>query len=217
MINTQRYKDSVKTFQSFLQQQYNLVYNVQNGREQDGLSCSVGGAGPVISEGGVTAPRGQSGCIMLGRIIHITEGSKVSVYAIIGEDNPNDTSVTDIQAILARNPSRVEQDLGLSESELTIPWEAEVVDADGNRADMAIAIIRSPLKGSVHTFSQRLTNPNLPPIDDDLVNAANESQDANLCLDPGTIFAGEQTGVVLKARASAQSFVQTITDGASVC
>ena len=140
-----------------------------------------------------------------------------SNYAVIGEDNQSDPSVTDTAAILARNPVRVEQDLGLSESELTIPWQAELVNTDGDRQDMVIAILRSPLKGSVHTYTQVLNNPNIPPVDTDLVNTANESSDANLCLDPGTIFAGEPQGVVIKARASAQSFVQVITDGAATC
>src|SRR5688572_29756839 len=80
MINTQRYKDSVQTYQSFLQQQYNLVYNVENSRENN-MICANGTVEESESSG---TPRGQTDCVILGRYIELRDGQNLTVKAIVG-------------------------------------------------------------------------------------------------------------------------------------
>lgn len=212
MINTQRYKDSVKTVQSFLQTQYNLVYNVENAEQvSGGLFCRVVGGEPEFVTTG--APRGQSDCVQLGRLIHISGGTDIRAYAIVGADLPNSAN-TDAEEILNRSPIIVENELQITENELTVPWQAEVVNPRdvGGIQNVALAIIRSPLTGSVHTYRIGTDGVNLPDIES-MIAVANE-QEVNLCLDPGTVFAGNRIGVVVRERASAQSFVQVIQDEA---
>lgn len=216
MINTQRYKDSTRTFQSFLQQQYNLVYNVENGHVQN-LSCTLQGSNLVIDDTSPSGtPRGQSSCVVMGRYIQITNGDKIKVSSIVGYLNGTDTTSSDIDSIRLYNPQRVDFDLGLTDNELEIPWQAAVVGTvDSTPKDYVIAIIRSPKTGIVHTFSKDVTNQSLTLSD--IINTQNEKSDVNLCLDPGVPFASGRLGVVIEAYASAQSSVRMITDGKTVC
>lgn len=219
MINTQRYKDSVKTVQSFLQQQYNLVYNVENAKAADdeGPFCVVNGSNePEFVTSGVA--RGQSNCIQMGRLVNISGGSDIRSYAIVGIDIADDTTTTDATSIRGRNPIIVQDQLSLSDSELTVPWQARIVNRASQgrtQQDVALAIIRSPLTGSVHTYAVTTAGGNLPTDLDAVVQVANE-REVNLCMDPETAFSGNRIGVAVRARASAQSFVQIIQDD-SVC
>jgi|GEM_PF-349356 len=213
MINTQRYKDSVKTVQSFLQQQYNLVYNVENVKQADGGPyCVVNGSGePEFVATGVS--RGQSNCIQMGRLVNITGGTQIRSYAIVGVDLVSDSTTTDSASIRGRNPIVVTDGFQLTDNELEVPWQAEVVrraSQGGTRQNVALAIIRSPLTGSVHTYAVQTDGSTIPDIDSMAV-PANE-QEVTLCLDAGTAFSGGRIGVVVRQRASAQSFVQTIQD-----
>jgi len=217
MINTQRYKDSIKTTQTFLQQQYNLVYNVQNGRSLT-TKCTVGADGPeviAVEEDDIgVVPAGQSNCIVMGRYVHIN-GSSIKVYPILGEDSSAETNDSDKQVILDRKPIRVQQDVGMIENELTIPWQAVTVkEHTDDTLNVAIVIVRSPQSGAVHTYSQVITGGVLPGVDGVM---ANSTVDVNLCMNPETALAGGRMGVVIKAGASAQSFVQTIADGEGTC
>ncbi len=212
MINTQRYKDSVKTLQSFVQQQYNLVYNVENGRSPD-LSCSAG----TVDDGGAASPRGQSNCVLMGRLIQVQNGTDLTVRSIVGQDLPEGSSATsDIDLMRDSNPKLIPEDIdiGMTYSNLTVPWGATIVDNGGNPRTLSIAIIRSPVNvsGSVHTYTVTGTMPVV-----DMIDVNNERSDVPLCLESGGNFSGGGMGVVIKARASAQSYIQTITDEDGTC
>ncbi len=216
MINTQRYKDSTRTLQTFLQQQYNLVYNTENGRTAD-LSCDATNG---VRDNAAGEPRGQTSCILMGRYVRIS-GSSVDVFAIVGTELTDELQPNDEQAILATNPRRVTQDLGLSDVRLTIPWQATVVGSSGSSdpADYAVAIVRSPLNGAVHTYAlDKLTDSDvMPPLDSAFIDTANERNDVQLCLDPGAPFAGGRRAVVIGANASSQSFITVLADGDNTC
>jgi type II secretory pathway pseudopilin PulG len=217
-LNTQRYKDSVKTLQSFVQQQYNLVYNVENGR---GVELVCDSSAQVEENTGTNPSRGQSDCVMMGRYIHINNGRELEVFAIVGrEPTDPDRDLNDFEAIDDYQASLTKTTLGLTENELTIPWQAVVVGGDGatDPLSYAIAIVRAPHSGIVHTFVTGVANDTeaLPAVTD-LASAANESRDTNLCLDAGNPLAGGRMGVVINAGAASQSFIQPIPDGEGVC
>lgn len=215
MINTQRYKDSTRTLQTFLQQQYNLVYNVENGRSAD-LDCDpVNGVREVASG----EPRGQTDCILMGRYIRIS-GSNVTVYPVVGSEFNEASQPSDEASILASKPVKVEQDLRLTDVKLTIPWQAEVVGKNGSTdiANYVVAVLRSPLTGRVHTYSLVLPDATQnPALDNALVNSSNEIDDVELCLDAGAPFAGGRRAVVIGAYASSQSFITVLADGDNQC
>ncbi len=223
MIDTQRYKDSVKTLQSFIQQQYNLVYNVQNGRLAT-MGCAANAAGPSFSEDTpATANKpGQSSCVVMGRYIHVRHDSgdsatKITVYPIIGndDDNSDERHRGDTWLIAERKPLRISDDIGLSESSLTIPWGATVVGPGTDiETNYAIVIVRSPETGAVHTYSQ-VIGESMP--DALSLIGAGANNDTNLCLNPNTGLVNYRLGVVIRAGASTQSSVQILTDSGGIC
>ncbi|HEY1086001.1 MAG TPA: prepilin-type N-terminal cleavage/methylation domain-containing protein [Candidatus Saccharimonadales bacterium] len=198
-LNTQRYKDSVKSLQSFMQQQYNLVYNVENTRGND-LKCDPSSVSVDSVSPGAGDSRGSTKCVLLGRYITITttsDGSTAKVSAIIGKDTQ--VGSTDAEAIRNAQPARVTQDIGLSESELDVPWSATVSD------DLTIAIIRSPLTGTARTYIASGS----PSLTSMVAGPTGNDTDRRLCIDAGAPFSGEAMSVVLKANASSQSSVET--------
>ncbi|HRJ06664.1 MAG TPA: type II secretion system protein [Candidatus Saccharibacteria bacterium] len=222
MLNTQRYNDSVKTLQSFLQQQYNLVYNVENGRSKDFVCSDSSVVTPDASSG---VDRGQTDCVMMGRYIHIDRGLNVRVYAIVGSEpatsDDDDPAISDIDSIVSYQPKRTSEALGLTETELKIPWEAIITDSDDGATpqSVVIVVIRSPSTGTVHTYTRLTGDDQLPDVvgADGLVAVANEQTDVPLCLDPGAPFSGGQRGVIIKRNASSQSSIQTTDNGEDVC
>lgn len=217
MINTQRYKDSVRTLQSFMQQQYNLTYNVENGRGVD-LNCNNSDVVDAVNNG---IPRGQTDCVVMGRYVLINEEGAVEVSSIVGQEPAANTVLnSDLEAFDAWNPKRVSQKLGLTDNELTLPWGALLVGTAGSSdpRSVAVAVIRSPLTGTVHTYSIfNLPDSTAPPNVADMLTVANEDSDLNLCLDPGTFVAGGRMGVRLRSFASTQDSVQLIEDGSGTC
>jgi type II secretory pathway pseudopilin PulG len=217
MIDTQRYHDSVKTTQAFLQKQYNLVYDVDNGRDPS-LDCTNGVVGNSSGQ-----PVGQSDCVLMGRYVYLDQtGQNFKVFSVIGTEAPVADGTADLTAIKAYNPIRSTFSLGVEDNELLIPWQATVVDPHSDvPRGYVIAIIRAPLTGTVHSFVESVGSPNFYPdfsvIGTGLLQASREASDTKLCLNPGANFVGGRLGVVLKAHAESQSFVQTIGDAGGTC
>lgn len=200
-VNTERYRDSVTTLQSFLQQQYNLVYNVENDRTNN-LTCN--NAGRVVT--GVSA-KGQTNCVLLGRFITIGVvggETQLNVSAVVGLDaTPTASDATKpLKELLVSlyGANVVTQDVGLSETELTVPWGATIVGGQSVTA----SILRDPRTGAVHTYSID-TNGSLNSL---LANSNNEAE-RHICLDPGAPFSGERIAVVIRASASSQNAIET--------
>jgi type II secretory pathway pseudopilin PulG len=216
MINTQRYKDSNRTLQSFIQQQYGLVYNVENDRAGTG-SCTKNGLNDLTITDAGSDKRGQSDCVLMGRYLYIEDGLVVKVSGIVGtEPDPNDFN-SDDQAIKGYLATKSDISFGLSDNELSIPWQATVVGTGGDSTprSWAIAIVRAPNTGVVHTYSQQVPDGTVPSVLD-MVTSANET-DVNLCLDAGNPLSGGRMGVLIRAGASAQSAVEVIPDGSGTC
>ena len=216
MLNTQRYRDSVNTFQSYIQQQYNLVYNVENAREGNDKKCvknGISGAPQVQSVAGDY--RGKADCVLLGRYIFIDGGKTATSYPIMGVEPDSPTASTTEAAVIGDyNPRVVTSglaDLNISESSMTLPWDATIVDpGTTDSRTIGIAIIRSPQTGIAHTYTKAETVLSENPFGT-LVNDANENEQ-RLCIDPGAILAGGNRAVVFRASASSQSSIESEQD-----
>ncbi|HEY0965214.1 MAG TPA: type II secretion system protein [Candidatus Saccharimonadales bacterium] len=209
-VNTERYRDSVVTLQSFLQQQYNLVYNVENERSSE-LQCTSDAEAEPGSE-----PRGQSDCVLLGRFISVKttgqNGTKLTVQPIIGYEapipaSPQPSSLLELLGEEHYKAKVTSVDLGLSSSELTVPWGAEFDNENGASfgEDFSIAIIRSPLDGTAHTYATTTSTDDL----NTLLTNGTEDQQIDMCLDSGTVFSGQRMKVIIRAFASSQNGVTT--------
>jgi len=202
MLNTQRYRDSVTSMQSFLQQQYTLVYNVENGRG-DNLQCTPS-TGEVRESESQSSLRGQTDCVLVGRYVQLKNGTELHSWPISAVDE-------DVDNIAAIKASRIQGNniLGLSEARLEIPWGATV--AGGSR-DVAIVVIRSPSTGVVHTYHRSIPgDSDILPTVREVVGPDGSNEALSLCLDPGTVLAGERRAVTIGAHAASQSAITAET------
>jgi len=204
MINTQRYKDSVDTVYGYIQDQYNLVYNVENERSTS-LSC----ADAQITEGGVGSPRGQSDCVLMGRYVKVTDGAKLRSYAVVGREPTGGVSGTDTEQIRQYRPTVVAQSIGLTEVEQSVPWGA-VLQKPGIQTGWngQILLLRSPGSGVVHRYVVEggRMDPSITPGD---INTVHEAQAATFCFDAGVPVQGGKQVVVIGAYASSRNSVET--------
>lgn len=221
MVNRQEYRDSQLSVQTYLQQQYNLVQNVENGRTNN-LSCTATSTLVTINSG--SQPRGQTECVLLGRLVVLKRGTNFTSYAVVGRDiSPSTTTPDDLTATQNARPTIVSQDIGLSELEKTIPWQgvayindpasdsvAEAGQPGGTLQNVALFIARSPTSGNIHTYRLEI-NQDDNPTSIDLSSISISSQPTLMCIESGLPLSGERLGVKVDQLASSQSGVSTIT------
>ena len=208
-IGQQRYRDSVNSLKSFIQQQYNEVSNVVNSRNK-GWTCDSTGAIAQVPSG---QPRGTSECVFLGRFITVSasgtelRAANVTAYRIPGTpEGANDVAeIANYRLSISPIDQEVEE----------VAWGAQIVKQDTpSPMPVSILIVRSPLSGSLVTFTAEgaTTNPN------SLVNIANTNQPRSLCMnaDVGT-FVGRRMEVRIDAGATNQSGVRIPPESESVC
>lgn len=214
MINTQRYKDTVDTVYGYMQDQYNLVYNVENERGQE-LMCTSGG----VSEGASDDFRGQSDCVLMGRFIKLVDGKTFQSYAVVGQEPDGDIEGDDNDAIREYNPTVVTQSIGLSEAEQPVPWDGTIVGMSGsdNARSLNILLLRSPVSGIVHRYIVNSNGPMDLTIDGSDISDNNENQDVTLCFEPGVIVQGGRQAVVIREYASSRNSVETLAGSDNGC
>lgn len=224
MISTQRYKDSVDTTYVFLQQQYNLVFNVENGRTNN-FTCNNGVPQEITAGNTGGEPRGQTDCVLLGRYVQLDGGRNFTSWAVIGTEPTGLADNADaITTFKAYRPQVVRQNIGLSSDELEVPWQTAIkgtkdaVGGTGERDTLlnrSILILRSPEDGTVHTYTARGSNVAIAadnPQADSLLQPSKENQDVTLCFDAGIAIRGSRQAVEIKKFASSQNAVVLLGD-----
>lgn len=202
-INSQRYKDSVDTLQSYIQQQYDLVYNVENGRDNS-LDCTTDSK---VQDG--STPRGQSNCVVLGRYVRLSNGKDFTSSAVVGYEPDRLDASSDNEMLKKYKPRVVTQQINLSENALTIPWQAVAVRQGGDAAlDLAIVILRSPSSGIVHTYIVPGSDNNLATVPD----AGNETAQF-FCVKPDSIVQGGRQAVFIPKYAASANAIETRGEG----
>lgn len=198
-INNQRYRDSVTSLQSTLQQQFYEVANVDNQRS-DGLTC-----------GGASSTVGQSDCVILGKYITSTDGTNLSIKTVVGYIGAGTTlSSNDVDAFKQYN-IQISPAAGDSKP---IEWDAGMVKAGTLNTPMmfSIMILRSPASGAIRTF----IDPNVAVLDNhiaDLLSASPSAllQSAKICLDDGLLL-GRKMAVLVNANATGPDAVEVFGD-----
>jgi type II secretory pathway pseudopilin PulG len=211
-IGQQRYRDSVNSLKSFVQTQYNEVTNVVNDRDKN-WTCDANG-NVTSNQTGDGEPRGTSDCVILGRFITVDDtGTKVSSSNVIGYRHPNATTAgSDIAEL------RTNYDLTLSpiNPETTeISWGAQVVQPKTTTPmPISMLILRSPLSGSVMTFTQDGVQTNVA----NMIVVANTTGEKNLCVNAEVgSFVGKRLAVQISAYATNQGAVQIPPESAGLC
>lgn len=210
-INQQRYRDSVNSLKSYIQQQYSEVTNVTNDRDKSWICNGIGN----VSESNPVAgqARGTSDCVILGRFITLDEsGTMLTASNVLGVRNAGATdAVSDIQEILTNYR------LGLSpisQETSEVSWSAQVVKQKTTTPmGLSMLILRSPLSGSVMTFTTEGVNTNITSF----ISVANMQQ-RDLCVNAEAgSFVGHRMEVKIDAYATNQSAIQIPAESDSVC
>lgn len=211
-ISQQRYRDSVNSLRSYIQQQYSEVANVVNSRDKAWTCDTAGGVAPSDVGGGEF--RGTSDCVVLGRYVNIdSTGTKLTASNVIGYRTAGAAAGTsDIDEIKTYN-------LGISpidQDSSEVNWGAQVVKKD-NTSPMpfSILIIRSPLSGAIFTFTSEGSQ---PASLNTLVDVNNTNKAADLCVnaDAGA-FSARRMEVRIAAYAANQTAIQVPVESESVC
>jgi type II secretory pathway pseudopilin PulG len=212
-IGQQRYRDSVGSLQSYIQQQYNKVTNVTNDRDK-AWTCDSNGNVTQVENASAGEARGTSDCVVLGRLVTIdATGTNLSSSVVVGYRNPNGAVQTSDIAEISANYK-----LGIApidKDDEAVNWGAQVVKAKTTTPmPLSILVIRSPLSGAMLTFTKEgvQTNPG------SMVAIANTSVQRDLCVnaDVGS-FVGKRMEIRIEPFASSQSAIQVPTESDSIC
>lgn len=210
-IGQQRYRDSVNSLKSLIQDQYSQTSNVINSRD-GAWTCSP--AATVTEEAVGGQPRGTSDCVLLGKYLTINEaGTGIAISSVTGY-----RTGTGLPAGSDINELYNNYQIGISpinQETLEVNWGAQVVRSKTTTPmSLSILIVRSPLSGAIMTFSAEGVETNLK----ELIKEANITQTRNICVnaDIGT-FVGRRMEVRIIPFASSQGAIQIPPESESVC
>ncbi len=154
IINRQRHTDSVRSTQSFFQNQFEATLSVKNSHEQ--LLCNDKGI-----KAGTELLGASKACYILGRAIEIVPNSPtLNAYPVVGVEpetfDPTKPDSSDAETIRSFEPRRVEKDE--FKTEFTVPWEGQItgtkrVEGGGGKPVRWLYLLRSPQSGSLVVFS----------------------------------------------------------------
>lgn len=210
-IGQQRYRDSVNSLKSFIQDQYNEVTNVTNNRGNE-WRCDANGA--VTETNGTDAQaRGTSNCVLLGRYVTVNDNGTILTGAnVVGYRTPGvDLATSDIVELQDNYTLQVSP---LEQEEQDVKWGSRIVQPQSTTPmPFSMLVLRSPLSGSVMTFAA--SGVQAPQA---LLLANNVATQHNLCVDadPGT-FVGERLAVRIGAYATNQAAVSIPAESEGVC
>lgn len=211
-IGQQRYRDSVNSLKSYIQQQYNETSNVINNHGQNWTCNNLGVITDVGGVGG--SARGTSDCVVLGRFITInTDGTTLNTSNVTGYRTPGaPKGANDIEEITTNYKLGVSP---ISTDEVEVAWGARIVkEKTHTPLPLKVLIIQSPLSGSLLTFTSETSSNDLLSF----VTVANLQETRHLCVDAdaGT-FVGRRLEVRIDAFAASQSAITIPPEQESVC
>lgn len=211
-INIQRYRDSVSSLQTVLQDQYSQVANVNNQLPSQALSCNS--AALVANDPSSSTSRGQSDCVILGRYVRTLDSKTLELSTVVGyapaSIAPASNDISSLQQYaIAPLPGSVD--------EYTIEW-GSAIQKPGSTDDAAFSllILRSPISGVVRTFINP-TSPTASNAIKTLVGATSTTSDLKICVDAGGLFGTNQMAVNVTKNTSGPAGVEILGDASSGC
>jgi type II secretory pathway pseudopilin PulG len=201
-INIQRYRDSVSSLQSFLQQQYSNVANVSNDVMTN--KCNPDGS---------DSTRGQSDCVILGKYIVVdsADNTKLNVKNVLGTSCKTSSS----NDIVTLQDCKIVISLDNAET-YEMEWGSSAVKkADHNPMVLSMLILRSPSSGMIRTFvsgsPSAITDNNIQSILSE-ENPSALQNDAKICVDSNGLFTGNMIAVQIDSNSTSASGVETLGD-----
>lgn len=178
-IRNMRFSDSVRSFHSHTQKQFDEIINGVNSRSNQEVCANS----TVSIPGGPGENPGASRCLLLGKMLKFTQDSKdVQVYQIVGSEpaNVDFDNTTDEDLILQYNPTVVRT---FQNQTYSIPWGATVsgmkrkIDSQGVDT---YALIRSPRSSRIVSYT--FTDDGSNALSAKLQGANSEGNATNICI-----------------------------------
>lgn len=217
-INIQRYRDSVVSLHTTLQNQYNRLTSVENDRSDDWV-CANGQVNQVESGG---SGRGQTDCVILGRIV-VIDDSTITSASVTGSGTVLDAGVEgDLATIKASYqfgiiPSSIET--SQLEWNARLAWPAQGLEAEGHTTEetrhIALFFLRSPLTGLTYTFSSDTVTDiaTIQPADIQAMIVPGEGQRARtLCINSNGMTFNNDLSLFIQANAASPGAIETSSD-----
>lgn len=213
-ISQQRYRDSVNSLQTLLQDQYSAVRDVVNIRDAGWTCDNSGVVAETTPDGG--QQRGTADCVLLGRLLQVEENGKdMAVADVVGVRRAGAvTAASDLEEI------KTNYLLGVSpvgQEKKEVGWGGVVVKPGTTTPQpLSMLVVRSPLSGATLTFTQlgQVPQTNVGT----LVDEANMSVAVPLCVDANTsAFMRQRLAVQINPFAAGQSAIQIPSESSDIC
>lgn len=153
----QRYTDSVRATESFLQQQVERTFSFANARDGS-QACNAG----VITTG-TDQPAGTSRCYVLGKAVRFAQGSSTAtIYNVIGTEPTTiitsgaySNNDTETEVLELYQPRAV---MGVAVETFDVPWDARFFGASQDQGGSTtpintILFLRSPRSGGLMLYT----------------------------------------------------------------
>lgn len=208
-INIQRYHDSVTSLQSVLQQQYSNVANTSNDNSGD-LVCNSDGT--ITSGSGVG--RGQSDCVILGKLITTTSNKTLLIRDMIGYlVFPTANISNDIDAF---KQYKIQASPLFNET-YNIEWGSSLVRIGAGGVDKAFSmlVLRSPSSGVIRTFidDNSAIDGDVSSVADLINKSTSLTTPAKICVNSNGLFAGKELEILVGTNTTSASGVEILGDG----
>lgn len=193
-INIQRYRDSVVSLQSILQQQFSDVANVSNSYANN--ICNT-----------VNIPRGQSDCMILGKYVTTANnGQTLITKRIISTATPNLANVSD--DIVALKAYNIAVSSAINDT-YDVEWGSSMVKQGGNNAlSFSMLILKSPLSGVTRTFLKQDTVVADGSVAT-LIDSANLTAGITACVAPAGFTQVTKSAVYIAPNATNSNSIET--------
>lgn len=209
-ISTQRYRDSVVSFQAELQDQYSLTQNVSNDRE--GVWNCAEDATPTQAESGTGSNLGQTDCVILGRYIAVN-GETIGTGTIIGYGDSGDASANDVEVLGGYRLNIA--DTSVESSQLS--WGSRIAHLGQSAAQgFSMMVLRSPVSGTMFTFTSRdgIMPANMTPERlSSMVAAGAPTERQALCIAPTGFYVPERMAVTVNVGVNSAAGIETMSPG----
>lgn len=228
-IGNQRYRDSVESFKSVIQQQYSDITNVYNAREGVWV-CQYAGVNLVplkVANGTSGATyRGQSRCDVVGKYLTVDDSGRIRIQTLVVQKTATPSGATEVAklASAAYVYGVVSDDIQETQMEwgtrLRWPVGTDVADhrdagASGDPRRIALLVVRSPENGGIFTFTSDSTSstPNSAGLKALMRSGAVIPGMAErlLCVDPSGMVSTPAQGIFISANAADSSAVRVST------
>ncbi len=205
-IAQQRYRDSVNSLASFLQQQYTEVTSVRNDRD---VQWTCGASGVIAAPTGGMS-RGTTDCAVLGKYISLND-TKVTVRTVVGRATVL-AGLDDVTALKNSNLTLSDID----RQEYTVEWGAKMQQRlNKNPIATTIVIARSPTTGSIRTFIDNTTASQ--SAKNVVADPQNLQRGVDICVYSDGLFGGKRFDVEFVPNSSGTTGVRVNGDSTTPC